>query len=60
MKIVQLSIVIVMAFFFIKDGFINPIKWKKEGKVPPAYQLGLVLIEIAFLSFFLVMFTRAK
>ncbi len=60
MKLVQLLIVVIMAIFFIKDGFINPIKWRKKGKVPPPYQLGLVLIEIAFLSFFLIIFFRTK
>lgn len=60
MKLVELLIVAIMAFLFIKDGFINPIRWRKEGKVPPPYQLGLVLIEAAFFSFFLLIFFRTK
>ena len=60
MKVFQLFIVIVMAFLFIKDGFIVPVRLRKQGKTPPPYQLGLVLLEIAFLAFFLIMFARTK
>lgn len=58
MAITMLILVIIMGCLFIKDGFIIPIKLKKQGKSPPPNQLILVIIEIAFLSFFLVMFAK--
>lgn len=60
MKLVPLLFAIIMAVLFIKDGFIVPMQLKKQGKAPPQRQLALVLIEIAFLSFFLVLFARMK
>ena len=60
MKIINLLFVIVMGFLFIKDGFVVPIRLKKQGKTPPGYQMGLVLLELAFFSFFLIMFARIK
>ncbi len=60
MKILQLVIVFVMAALFIKDGFVVPLRLRKQGKVPPRHQLALVLIEIVFLSFFLVLFSRLR
>jgi hypothetical protein len=60
MKIIELTFVIIMGFLFIKDGFVVPIRLRKQGKMPPRYQMGLVLLEIAFFSFFLIVFARTK
>jgi len=60
MKLIPLFLAIIMLVLFIKDGFIVPVRLKKQGKLPPSRQLALVLVEIAFLSFFLVLFARSR
>jgi len=60
MNLIPLFLAIIMLVLFIKDGFIVPVRLKKQGKLPPSRQLALVLVEIAFLSFFLVLFARIK
>lgn len=60
MKLIPLFLAIIMAVIFIKDGFIVPIRLRKQGKQLPPQQLILVLVEIAFLSFFLILFARIR
>ncbi len=60
MNYIPLFLAIAMLVLFIKDGFVVPMRLKKQGKTPPPSQLALVLVEIAFLSFFLVLFARSR
>jgi len=60
MKLIPLFLAIIMILLFIKDGFVVPIRLRKQGKQSPPQQLILVLVEIAFLSFFLVLFARIR
>ncbi len=60
MNYIALILSAIMFALFIKDGFVIPTRLRKQGKTPPPSQLALVLVEIAFFSFFLVLFARSR